>query len=244
MSITGSLTDFSVPEILQFIEKGQRTGLLTFRAMPTASSTPPICHYLWVSQGNIVAAANQLNEQGLVQLITQYPWVSDRVVTKLAQFCPNDQPFGLYLKNQGALQAEHLEHLFQVQVVQQICSLLHLKDAHFKFDQNVAIPSREMTGLSVSGGVLEVMWKKLIWLKKLFDIKKQRQAISRLESNSENFCSRLGLVLDIAFFHSLNFSLFNTDNSLAKLSQVFDLYDRPYDLPKSRLPEVMHLTGK
>lgn len=237
MSITGSLTDFSIPEILQFIEKGQRTGLLTFCVIPASQATSPTYHYLWASQGSIVAAANQLNDQGLVQLITQYPWVSDRVVTKLAQFCPDDQPLGLYLRSQGALQIEHLEHLFQVQLVQQICSLLHIKEAQFKFDQNVRIPTREMTGLSVSGRVLEITWKKLVWLNKLFDVKKQRQAMGRLESNSENFGYRLGLVLDIAFFHSLNFSLFNTDNTLAKLSQLFDLYDRPYDLPKSRLRE-------
>src|ERR687886_1689922 len=139
MSITGTLTDFSLPEIFQFLEKGHKTGLLTLRSLPESETMPPLTFYIWVNRGSFVAGANQLNHQGLVKLIPEYPWVSDRVVTKLAQFCPPDTPFGLYLKNQGVLQGEQLEHLFQIQIVQQLCPLLQLKDALFKFEQNAPI---------------------------------------------------------------------------------------------------------
>src|SRR4028118_1841192 len=171
MSITGSLTDFSLAEISQFIERGQRTGLLTLRTESESPDKPPLVHYLWVERGSLVAAANQLNCQGLISLIVQYQWSSERVVTKLAQFCPPDKPLGLYLKNQGALQAEQLKHLFQVQVLQQVCPLFQLQDAQFKFDQDVPIPGLEMTGLSLPAGLLQVTWKKLILLQKLFEAK-------------------------------------------------------------------------
>jgi hypothetical protein len=151
MCVTGSITDFSLPEIFQFIEKGHKTGLLTLRALAGFSSQ---ARAVFITsgcvKGRIVAAANRLDHQGLVSLIDQRQWVSDRVFDKLVHWCcPIDEPLGLYLKNQGVLQAEQLKRLFQIQVLQQVCALFQLKDAQFKFEQNVQIPSREMTGLSV-----------------------------------------------------------------------------------------------
>ena len=238
MSITGSLSDFSLLEIFQLVEKGNRTGLLTVAALPDSPATPPSMHYIWVSKGNVVAAANQLNQQGLVGLIDQYPWVSHRVVTKLAQFCPSDKPLGLYLRSQGALQLGQLEHLFQVQIAQQVCAVSQLKDAQFKFDQAVQPPMQEMTGLCVPAEFLEVMLQKLLWLRKLFEERKRQREKIGLGSTSETFGQQLSKILDIAFFHSLNFSLFDLENGFAKLSYVLDLYERPYDLPKLRNREA------
>lgn len=242
MSITGNLADFSLLEIFQFMEKGHKTGLLTLCTLPESQTTPPSNYYIWVNQGRLVAAANQLNNQGLVKLIDRYSWVSNRVVTKLARFCPPEQPLGLYLRKQGVLQIEQLEHLFQVQVVLPLCELFQLKDALFKFEQNAPIPRQEMTGFSIPTGFLKVMLQKMIWLQKLFEARKQEQEISELCCCSENFCTQLSLILDMAFFHSLKFSLLDTNNSLAKLSYIFDLCDRPYDLPKSNWQQAMCCT--
>lgn len=231
MSIKGSLADFSLPEIFQFIEKGHKTGLLTIHPLSEVSKLPPV-HYLWMEQGKIVAAANELNEQGLIELIDQYSWVSNRVVLKLAQFCPPNKPLGLYLRSQGALQVEQLEHLFQVQVFRQLCFLFQLKDAQFQFDQNISLPMPEMTGLSVPSSVLGITLQKMEILNKLFELRKNRNEKSKESRYSGSFCHHLGQILDIAYFHSLNFSLFDTDNSLTKLYQVLDFSERPYNLPK------------
>src|ERR687886_1224059 len=154
MSITGHLSDFSLPEIFQLLEKGHKTGLLTLRAENLGQQKPE-AHYIWVYQGRIVAASNRLDHQGLVSLIDQRQLVSDRVFDKLVHWCcPINEPLGLYLKNQGVLQAEQLKRLFQVQVLQPVCALFQLKEGNFKFDQNVPIPRREMTGLSVPAEVL------------------------------------------------------------------------------------------
>jgi len=243
MSITGALTDFSLPEIFQFVEKGHKTGLLTLRTLPE-STTQTSVHYLWMNEGRIVAAANQLNEQGLISLINQYQWVSQRVITKLAQFCPANKPLGLYLRSQGALQVEHLEHLFQIQIIQQTCAIFQLKDAQFIFDQNVPAPKGEMTGLSVPSAVLVAVLRKLVILKKIFESREFQINTHQKSRVSENFCHQLELILDIAFFHSLNISLFDPDNSLNKLYQVLDLSERPYDLPKSRKPQRMCCTSQ
>jgi hypothetical protein len=150
MAIKGSIVDFSLPEIFQFIEKGNKTGLLTLRSLAGCQATPPSVYYIWAYKGRIVAAANRLDHQGLVSLIDRRKWVSERVFDRLVHWgCPIDKPLGLYLKNQGALQAEQLKRLFQVQVLQQVCALFQLKEAEFSFDQNASIPTREMTGLSI-----------------------------------------------------------------------------------------------
>ena len=149
MSIKGHLTDFSLPEIFQLLERGQKTGLLTLRA-EAVTKAKPRAHYIWVHQGRIVAAANRLDHQGLVSLIDQRQWISDRVFDKLVHWCcPINEPLGLYLKNQGVLQAKQLKRLFQIQVLNQVCALLQLREAVFTFEPNVQIPTREMTGLRV-----------------------------------------------------------------------------------------------
>lgn len=153
MSIAGSLSDFSLPEIFQFIEQGRKTGLLSVRNWAESQIGKSRVHYIWVEQGSIVAAANRLDEQGLVRLIQQQEWVSDRVISKLAQLCPTDQSLGNHLFNQGILQPEQLKELFLAQIRQQVCSLFHLKEGDFLFEQNVPIPRLELTGLSISAGI-------------------------------------------------------------------------------------------
>lgn len=148
MAITGCLTDFSLPEIFQLVEQGHKTGLLMVSALP--STQTQALHYIWVDRGRIVAAANRLDDQGLVSLIEQRQWISDRVFDKVVHWCcPISEPLGLYLKQQGVLQSEQLKRLFQVQVLRQVCALFQLKEGQFKFDPNARIPTREMTGLSV-----------------------------------------------------------------------------------------------
>lgn len=155
MSTTGCLIDFPLSELFNFIDKGHRTGVLRLRALPESQigSLPPV-HYIWAYEGHIVAAATRLDQQGLISLIKQRRWISPQVINKLCQLYPNEIPLGLCLKKHGVLQTEHLKDLFQIQVLQPVCTLFQLKDGQFKFDQNVPIPRREMTSLSVPASVL------------------------------------------------------------------------------------------
>lgn len=154
MCLTGSLAEFPLSEILQFLEKGQKTGTLMLRLLPEAEATLPPVHYIWIYQGRLVAIANRSDQQGLVSLIEKLLGLSNRVVAKLAQLCPIDQPLGVYLKNQGLLHTEHLKYLFYIQVVQQVFALFQVKTGEFKFYPSERLEMREMTGLSVPLGVL------------------------------------------------------------------------------------------
>lgn len=158
MSIRGYLSDCDPPEIFQFIEQGNRSGLLTFLALPETQVQLLPAHYIWVERGQVVAAANRLDARGLVTLMIQGQWVSDRVIAKLAPLCPIDQPLGLYLQNQGAIQEEHRKRLFQVQILQQVCALCQLENARFKFEANVPAPMGELTGFSISVNSLKRLW--------------------------------------------------------------------------------------
>lgn len=154
MSTRGSLTDCSLAEIFQLIQKGQKTGLLRLCALSESQAAPSPDYYIWVYQGRIVAVANRLDQQGLVSLIAKHQGVKNRIVAKIAQSCPLSQPLGVCLKNRFILEIEQLKHLFQIQVLQQVCALFEIKEGQFEFYQNVPIPTREMTGLSVPIAVL------------------------------------------------------------------------------------------
>jgi hypothetical protein len=156
MSITASLAELSISEILQFIEKGHKTGLLTIHTPSVSQASQTSVHYIWVYQGSLVAAAMHLDQQGLVKLIEERQWVSDRVFDKLIHWCcPVSEPMGTYLKSQGVLRIEQLKELFYLQVLKPVSALFQLKDGVLKFDQNVSVPTREMTGLSISAGILK-----------------------------------------------------------------------------------------
>ena len=78
MAISGQLSEFSLPELFQFLEQGTKTGLLTLKSTPDIESGLQSNHYIWLRQGRIEAAANGLDNQGLIKLIVTRKWLSDR----------------------------------------------------------------------------------------------------------------------------------------------------------------------
>lgn len=182
MSTTGCLTDFSLTEIFQFIEKGNRSGLLTIRVSPEYKATLPSAYYIWVERGCLVAAASRLDQQGLVSLIEQRQWVSKHIIARLDNFCPTDKPLGFCLRDQGALQADHLKQLLHSQVLELVFILCQLKSGQFKFEQNMPIPAREMTGLSVPIVVLKTLLEAIGCI---------QQVIDQLQSQSTNYAQQI-----------------------------------------------------
>ena len=154
MSVIGHLSEFSLAELFQFLEQGNKTGLLTI-SHPTNINHPKETHFgaqpnhlIWFRQGRIVAAANRPDHKGLLNLIEKRGWLGEKAVYRLASLCRADSPVGLCFKSQGLLDAEQLKRLFYVQVMQQVCELFTLKDAQFNFNAAAPIPNEEMTGLS------------------------------------------------------------------------------------------------
>ena len=194
MSINASLTDFSLPEFLQFIERGHKTGLLKLCPFPELQATLPRVYYIWVNQGHIVAAANRLDQQGLVKLIDQHQEINPNLIAKVAQFSPIDQPLGLCLKNQGILQIKQLKHLFKIQVLPTVCALFLLKEGQLIFEQNVPMPTREMTGLSIPTTALNQYALMKVLLDKIENHCLNSAGVMQLgdQDASSRVCERVG----------------------------------------------------
>lgn len=148
MAVTGYLAEFSLAELFQFLEQGNKVGLLTICTLADASSGEQRNYHIWFNQGRIVAASHTLDQQGLLRLINRRGWLGDRAASRLGQVCAVGTPMGLCLKSQGVLNADQLKLLFYTQVMQQVCALFALKDGWFQFDAKAPLPTPEMTGLS------------------------------------------------------------------------------------------------
>lgn len=147
MDLAGNLTEFSLPEVFQFLEQGQKTGLLTVHPLITSGFNTL---YVWLQHGRIIAAADRLDRQGLMSLLQHRNWVSDRVVSKIPLICSLNSSLGLCLKSQGILDAEQLKLLFRIQVMSPMRSLFETRDGKFEFDPTAPLPYAEMTGLSLA----------------------------------------------------------------------------------------------
>lgn len=148
MAVTGYLSEFSLAEIFSFLEQGNKTGLLTICALSEVQPEPKTNFHIWFNQGQIVAAANALDRQGLINMISKRGWLGGHAAARLAQSCTINTPMGLCLKTQGVLNVEQLKMLFYTQVMRQVCALFSLKDGWFQFDGKSPLPPEEMTGLN------------------------------------------------------------------------------------------------
>ncbi|MCJ8280526.1 MAG: DUF4388 domain-containing protein [Rivularia sp. ALOHA_DT_140] len=149
MAFTGYLSKFSLPEIFEFLEQGYKTGLLSIRALKMEQMQQAANHYIWLRQGRIVAAANNLDNQGLVSMINRRGWVSKNSAMEKFEASGGRMAMGLCLKSQGLLTAEQLTLLFRSQIMGQVSALFELENGKFDFDFHAPMPAAEMTGLSM-----------------------------------------------------------------------------------------------
>src|SRR5919199_191276 len=181
MAITSSLSEFSLPELFQFLDQGSKTGLLTLRFQLDPNQEPRVRHAL-IHQGRIVAVTKRLDQQCLLAMICQRGWISPEVIREQVNRCPANIPIGLYLKTQGFLQPEQLRLLFHAQVLQPVCGLFRLKDARFKFDSKATLPTTEMTGLSLSATEATLMGLRVLrdWRSLVDKLPEPTSALSRV----------------------------------------------------------------
>lgn len=151
MSITGNLADFSLPELIQFLDQGEKTGKLNLNFDPHESLPGETEHYIWFRQGRIVAASNLKDGSGLMSIIKKKKWLNDEIIKYKNDIYRFDVPLGLSLKSEGFLDAEQLKMLFYSQVLRKVSNLFQLHSAEFVFEENAPLAFSEMTGLSSPG---------------------------------------------------------------------------------------------
>ena len=150
MTTTGYLIDFSLPELFQFLDKGEKTGLLCLDFTIDETSNYQR-QYIWFRHGRILASADNLEGKGLISLIGQKGWLTNKIEHYYQSAFQNDAPLGLSLKSKGLLDAEQLKMLFYTQVMRKVCDLFQCPNAWFEFQENADLTFAEMTGLSSPG---------------------------------------------------------------------------------------------
>jgi hypothetical protein len=220
MAITSSLSEFSLPELFQFLDQGSKTGLLTLRFQLDPKQEPRVRHAL-IHQGRIVAVTKRLDQQCLLAMICQRGWLSPEVIREQVNRCPANIPIGLYLKTQGFLQPEQLRLLFHAQVLQQVCALFRLKDARFKFDSKATLPTTEMTGLSLSATEATLMGLRVLrdWRSLTDKLPEPTSALSKV------VISKRHLRLD-----SLEGRLWQLANGTVPLSAIAAQFKQPIEI--------------
>ncbi|TAE52505.1 MAG: DUF4388 domain-containing protein [Nostocales cyanobacterium] len=152
MITNGDLRDFSLPELLQFLDSGKKTGLLHLE-YPQETHVKPRHHYIWLNKGRVIAASERSDQQGLMLMITKRGLMNYNQITNVTKTsaCFINEPMGLCLKSQGLLSSEQLQLLFNSQVLRSLSQLFQLPGGTYKFENTPFLPLGEMTGLSMSG---------------------------------------------------------------------------------------------
>ncbi len=221
MAITSCLSEFSLPELFQFLDQGSKTGLLTLRFQPDPHSPDKRVRHALIHQGRIVAVTNRLDHQCLLAMICQRGWISPEVLRDQVNKCPANIPIGLYLKTQGFLQPEQLRLLFHAQVLQPVCALFRLRDARFKFDSKATLPTTEMTGLSLSATEATLMGLRVLrdWRALADKLPEPTSALSRVVVGKRH------LRLD-----SLEGRVWQTANGSVQLNALASQFKQPIEI--------------
>jgi Domain of unknown function (DUF4388) len=163
MTLSSSFTDFSLAELFQLIDRGRKSGCLTVCTLPNIKilGSKSQYYYIWFRQGRVVAAANKLNHQGLIEKINQRGLVKGQNIENLCELAKGDIPLGLHLKTQGVLSAEQLNLLFASQL-QQVRQLFEIQKGVFKLDSKAELPASEMTGLSLRAIEVTLMTLRIL----------------------------------------------------------------------------------
>ncbi|MGB3494133.1 MAG: DUF4388 domain-containing protein [Elainellaceae cyanobacterium] len=151
MDITGRITEFPLPELLQFLDRRKSTGCLSLEVFSEYYEELHPQHYtIWLSEGQIVAAYREGARSDVYALAVQKGWISPFVARKLKERAPKDIAAGLYLETQGALSFGQLRSLFFSEVVRRVEALCYVQNAEFSFRAIANLPLHEMTGLSIA----------------------------------------------------------------------------------------------
>jgi Domain of unknown function (DUF4388) len=153
MSLTGYLSEYSLVEIFNFVQEGNKTGLLSIDPDRCFSRSLDNAYYISFQAGRImsVSSGHGLADRGLLKMIAQRQWLSTEQITGLSFHASKlGQPLGTHLKSCNLIDSEQLSLLFDAQVIAGICQLFD-ENHHgkFCFDPEAELNYPEMTGISL-----------------------------------------------------------------------------------------------
>ncbi|MDX2272743.1 MAG: DUF4388 domain-containing protein [Cyanobacteriota bacterium] len=168
MAMVGDLKDLALPELLQMLGRGKKTGQL-------AIWSPNGIHRIWFYQGRIVAALTPDETSSLSKILANHQGVqtcsgmiSSRLLAKFSTLCcPVNEPLGVCVKKQGLVDPLLLAQAFRQQLQAGLLILFGLESGQFSFAADVPLPYGEMTGLTKAAS--EVALEGLRYQQKLLE---------------------------------------------------------------------------
>jgi hypothetical protein len=166
MSLTGCLAEYSLVEIFNFIQEGDKTGVLSIEADRCISRSLDNAYYISFQAGRImsVSSGRGLADRGLIKMIAQRQWLSVEQTTGLSFHASKlENPLGTHLKSCNLLDSSQLCLLFDAQVVAGICKLFgENHSGRFSFDPQAALTYSEMTGISLPAKEVSLLGLRML----------------------------------------------------------------------------------
>jgi hypothetical protein len=222
MSLTGYLSEYSLAEIFYFIQKDNKTGLLSIE--PDRSSNPLLSdtYHISFQSGRIMSVVDgdRSVQQGcLLKTIEERGWLLLGQIAELkSQISSLHQPFGNYLKSYNMINTEQLILIFNAQVVAKICKIfVEVHHGCFRFDPQAQLAYAEMTGLSMTAKQATLMGLGLLrdWSHLTAKLPAPESALQRL------FAEPTGVRLDRQ--ESLVWDLAKGEMSISKIAKNLGL---------------------
>jgi hypothetical protein len=166
MSLTGYLSEYSLAEIFNFVQDGNKTGLLSIESDRCLSRSLDNSYHISFQTGRIMSVSHGhgLEYQGLLKMMEQRQWLSPEQLTGLSINIPKlGQPLGTYLKACNTLDSSQLRLLFDAQVVANICKLFgDIHHGRFNFNPQAPLIYAEMTGISLHAREVSLLGLRML----------------------------------------------------------------------------------
>ncbi len=146
MNLQGLTSEFSLPELFQFLQESQQTGRLSLRPVK-GSHLENKPHFFWFEKGNLLAASDRLDGLGLLHIMQTRSLITSAVQPRLLRQCPRQVALGNFLKDRAVLTGKQLKSLFAFQILKHMCALLKATDIRFAFRESYPLSYLEMTGV-------------------------------------------------------------------------------------------------
>jgi len=152
MSLYGSLGDFGLLEVLQFLGRGRHTGVLTLTADCESDHGAPVPSVARIHfhEGRVAFASAGLRDRLGHRLILKglLSRTALRELLSRQQGAEQPKPFGAMLVEQNLLCPDVLRNELRAQVLQVIACAMEWRDGEFRFDRTSVARVDDLPGAS------------------------------------------------------------------------------------------------
>ena len=231
MALEGSIRDFSLPDIIQFLRQQNKTGVLTIR-------TSNHWEKVLFEEGRIAFAMTQDSQgaEGIAHKIIQGEQISEAKIEELLKMNPELAGFEESLVSSGVMTSDELTEFLNLQTREILFRLFRLEEGRYSFETNGSLERpTHITPMDADYILLEGMrqfdeWpllrlkvlNNLIIFDKVADLKdKVKVALDSDESGDEDQVA--GLEDEVIKVSEKGWTIFQNVNGLRDVDKLVDI---------------------